>query len=209
MSLRHLTLLAGFVGLVASCTPSTSLVSSWHDSSYQRGSLKRPLVVAAANQQIVRMKIEDELVKGLRAIGVDAASSHAMFPQPELSAATIRDRLPTTDRDSVMVTHLVDVRAETVVVPDQAELYPTAPPAYPRYESWANDYAYSYGVVTSAAYTYETNRKYVLQTNLYDAASEKLVWTAVTESEEPTDLDAAIESFAGVIVKNVQKNGLF
>ncbi len=213
MMSRHLILgVLGFASLLwasTSCTPSTSLVTSWHDPSYRSGALRKPLVVALANRQLVRLKLEDELVRGLRGAGVDAVAGHTLFAQPQLDVATLRDKLPSTDRDSVMVTHLVDVRTETVVVPGEAELYPMPPPDYPRFDSWGNDYAYSYGVVTSPGYTYETNKKYILQTNLDDGKSEKLVWTAVTESQEPTDLDPAIVSFANVIVKDVQKNRLF
>jgi hypothetical protein len=204
---RHMLVLVlvGLLGFAAHCTSSTSVVSSWHDQGYRSGSLHKPLVVAAASTPVVRVKIEDSLVRELRGIGVDAVASHAIFPQSELTAAIIKDKLPSTDRDSVMVTHLVDVKHEVVVVPEQTEVYG----GYPAYaDRWGTYYAHSYTVVTSPAYAYET-KKYILQTNLYDAADEKLVWTVVTESQEPASLDDAIAAFAGVVVKNVEQNRLF
>ena len=56
--------------------------------------------------------------------------------------------------------------------------------------------------------TYDV-RKYVLRTNLYDAKSEKLVWTVLTQSEEPTSFDAAVRSFAGVVVRTAEKDRVF
>jgi len=208
---RHLStlVLVGMLAPIAACTPSTALVTSWHDASYRSGALRKPLVLAVANKGVVRVKLEDALTRGLRGIGVDAVASYTLFPEKDLTAATIKDRLPSTDRDSVMVTRLVDVKRETVVVPAETEVYPLGVGGYPAYASrWDTYYTQSYSVVSSPGYTYET-KKYVLQTNLYEAASEKLVWTAVTESEEPTSLDDAIGSFVGVIVKDVEKNRLF
>jgi len=207
---RHLLtlVLAGLLAPVVHCTSSTALVSSWHDSSYRSGSLRRPLVVAVADKHLVRVKLEDQLARGLRGAGIDAVASYTMFPQKELLAETIKDRLPSTDRDSVMITHLVDVKVENVVVSGDTEVYPMAAADYPRYGTWGTYYTYSYGVVTSPSYTFET-KKYVLQTKLYDAATEKPVWTATTQSEEPTSLDSAIDAFVGVIVKDVQQNRLF
>lgn len=206
-------LLAGLLSPVLQCTSSTTLVTSWHDQSYRSGALRKPLVLAVANKGVVRVKLEDALARGLRGIGVDAVASYTMFPQKDLTADTIKDKLPTTDRDSVMVTRLVDVKRETVVVPAETEVYPLGvggyPAYYPAYASrWDTYYTQSYSVVSAPGYTYET-KKYVLQTNLYEAVSEKLVWTAVTESEEPSSLDDAIGSFVGVIVKDVEKNRLF
>ena len=80
---------------------------------------------------------------------------------------------------------------------------------YPAYANrWGTYYAQSYTVVMSPGSTYES-QKYELQTNLYNAPNEKLVWTVVTETDEPTSLDEAIDAFAGVVVKNVEKNRLF
>jgi len=209
---RHLLTLV-LVGLLAPavhCTSSTALVSSWHDSSYRSGSLRRPLVVAVANKHLVRVKLEDQLARGLRGVGVDAVASYTMFPQKELLAETIKDRLPSTDRDSVMITHLVDVKLETVSLPAPADYSMTAAGyPYPGYtDRWGTYYSQSYGYVSSPSYTY-ASKKYVLQTKLYDAATDRLVWTVVTQSEESPTLDSAIDDFVGVIVKDVQQNRLF
>jgi len=204
MTSRHLLtlVLGGLVAAAVHCTSSTGLVNSWHDATYRSGSLKKPLVVAVANSGVTRIKIEDGLVHGLRGIGVDAVASYTMFPQKELTAETIKDRLPTTDRDSVMVTHLVDVKLETLMVPAHTEVYP----AYA--DRWGTYYTHSYTVVTAPEYVAQA-KTYVLQTKLWDAASERLVWTAVTESPADASLDSAIQGFADVIVKDVEKNGLF
>ncbi len=191
---------------IASCTSTTTVAGSWRDPSFPGGTLRRPLVVAIANRPVLRLELEDELVYALQRAGVDALASHAIFPERELNVTIVRDRLAQTDRDSMMVTHLVDVKRETVVVPGEAEAYSMVAP-YPRYGTWGAYYTSTYGIVSSPGYTYESKR-YVLQTNLYSLANQRLVWTVVTESEEPTSLDPAIRNFAEVVVNDLERTGV-
>lgn len=191
---------------LAQCA-STSVMTSWHDPTYASGSLRHPLVVALANRPAVRVKLEDALVSALRNAGVDAAASYRVFPEAELTQGAIADKLPTTDRDSLLITHLVDVKIENY------EVSTPAPSYYPSYgDRWGSYYAHSYTVVGSPRYQeYETYdvRKYVLRTNLYDAKSEKLVWTVLTQSETPAAFDTTIRKFAGVVVRTAEKDGVF
>jgi hypothetical protein len=204
--LGYLILAMMVLSAVVSCTPSTQVVASWQDASYRSGSLHRPLVLAVANSPTVRATLEDEFVRQLRGAGVDAMQSYRLLPQqPDLSRiAELKDTLTQAGRDSLLITHLVDVKHEAVYVAPTTEYY--GYPAY--YDRWGGYYAHSYGVVTSPGYVYET-KTYVLETNLYDASTDKRVWTVVTESEQPTSLDSAIHDFVGVIMKDVEAKRLF
>jgi hypothetical protein len=196
--------------LLAGCS-TTKVVTSWHDDSYRSGALRKPLVMAIARKQVIRAKLEDEFVRELRAIGVDAVQSYKMFPElDELKADTIKDKLPGTDRDSILVTHLVDVKKETVYVPARTDVYPMGG-AYSRpgyYDNFGSYYGQSYTVVSSPGYSYEF-KVFVLETNLYAAATDKLVWTVVTETEHTDSIDSAVKDFVGAVVKNVEKNKVF
>jgi len=195
---------------LAGCS-STRLVTSWHDDSFRPGKFSRPLVVALVKKQVIRAKLEDEFARELRTIGVDAVQSYRVFPeQEELNPDTIRGQLPGTGRDSILVTHLVDVKKEIVNVPARTDVYPTggmyAGPGY--YNSFGSYYAQSYSVVSSPAYSYES-KVFVAETNLYDGGTDKLVWTVVTETEEPSSIDSAVTEFVGVVVKDLRKNRIF
>jgi hypothetical protein len=194
---------------LAGCTPSTRLVASWHDPSYRAGELRHPLVLAVTSRATVRAKLEDAFVRQLRAAGVDAMQSYKLVPygeDPNL-IATVKDKLPAAGRDSVLVTHLVDVKAETVFIP-ATDIYGTYGYSYPAYyDRLGAYYTHSYAVVAAPAYTYEY-RTYELETNLYDAATDKLVWTVSTETEEGA-LDDVVKDFVGVVMKDVEKRGLF
>ena len=197
--------LALFGFLLSGCT-ATRLVSSWHDPSLQAGNAGKLLVIALAQQDVLRHKIEDEYVRQLATLGVDAEQSYRTFPdETQIVPETVRLKLPEMGRDSVLVTHLVDVKNERVYV---LEAYPTPTgrqrPLY--YDRFGAYFAHSYGVVSRPGYAFD-QKAYVVESNLY-AASDKMLWTAITETKEPDSLDTAIRDFVGVITADMKKNGL-
>jgi hypothetical protein len=205
---RFLLLVIGMLFL-AGCS-STRIVTSWKDESLPSGSFKKPLILAVASRQVIRAKLEDEFVRELRAIGVDAQQSYKVFPDLNgVSPDTIRDRFPDLDRDSALVIHLTTVKRETVDVPPQATVYPvggySGPGYYNRFGSY---YTQAYGVNFTPGHTYEF-KIYVLETNLYDGKTEKLVWTVATETEDPVSVDSAVYDFVGVVMKNIKQSRLF
>jgi hypothetical protein len=200
-------------GLLLSGCAATRLVSSWHDPSLPTGGAAKLLVIALAQQDLLRHKIEDEYVRQLAEVGIDAKQSYRIFPnEKQIVPETVKAKLPEIGRDSVLVTHFVDVKTETVYVPPTIERYPTGPwysggnrPYY--YNNFGSYYNHSYAIVSRPGYTYDY-KIYVVETNLY-AASDKMLWTAITESEESDSLDAAIQDFVEVVTADMKKNGLF
>jgi len=206
---RHLLLLLTGLLFLSGCT-SSRIVASWSDEAYRNGTFKKPLVLAIANKQIIRANLEDEFVKEMRAVGVDAIQSYRLFPgEDNLQPETIKAKLAVNNRDSILVMHLVDVKNETVQVPARTDVYATGGgyggPAH--YNSFGSYYNQSYSVVSSPAYNYDF-KVFVLETNLYDAATDKLAWTVMTETDEPASIDAAIREFVAMVMNNLRKNRL-
>jgi len=205
---RKLPLLLTCLLLLSGCA-SSRIVVSWSDEAYRNGTFKKPLVLAIAKKQIIRANLEDEFVKEMRAVGVDAIQSYRLFPGEELQPEMIISKLAVNNRDSILVMHLVDVKNETVQVPARTEVYTSGGlyggPAH--YNSFGSYYNQSYSVVSSPAYNYEF-KVLVLETNLYDAATDKLAWTVMTETDEPPSIDAAIREFVAMVMQDLRKNRL-
>jgi len=206
---RHLLLVLTGLLFLSGCT-SSRIVASWSDEAYRNGTFKKPLVLAIAKKQIIRANLEDEFVKEMRAVGVDAIQSYRLFPgEDNLQPETIKAKLAVNNRDSILVMHLVDVKNETVQVPARTDVYATGGgyggPAH--YNSFGSYYNQSYSVVSSPAYNYDF-KVFVLETNLYDAATDKLAWTVMTETDEPASIDAAIREFVTMVMNNLRKNRL-
>jgi len=187
---------------------SSRIVVSWSDEAYRNGTFKKPLVLAIAKKQIIRANLEDEFVKEMRAVGVDAIQSYRLFPgQDDLRPEMIVSKLAVNNRDSILVMHLVDVKNETVQVPARTAVHTSGGlyggPAH--YNSFGSYYSHSYSVVSSPAYNYDF-KVFVLETNLYDAATDKLAWTVMTETDEPGSIDAAIREFVTLVMQDLKKN---
>jgi hypothetical protein len=165
------------------------------------------MVMAVVQKDYVRMKLEDEFVAKLGAMGVQAVQSYKFFPDLKaLNADMVKAKTPETGRDSLLVTRLVDVKKETVYVPGSTQYFPGGPPGY--YNNFNTYYASTYSMVTTPGYTYDY-KVYTLETNLYDASTHKLIWTAVTETEETSSVDSALIGFAETVTKNLKKSNLF
>ena len=110
VKIRVLLLLLTCLLFLSGCA-STRIVASWSDEAYRNGQFSKPLILATSKKQIIRSKAEDGFVQELRAIGVDAVQSYKFFPGMEdLRPDLIKAKLSGSDRDSILVIHLVDVK---------------------------------------------------------------------------------------------------
>jgi hypothetical protein len=55
---------------------------------------------------------------------------------------------------------------------------------------------------------YATDKTYFLETNLYDAATEKLVWSAQSETVNPGSIDKFVQDYPKKLIAQMVKDGL-
>lgn len=193
------------VGAVFSACSTTTLLTSWNDSTVKSYTLKKPLVIAIVRTPLVRKRLEGEFVQSFKKIGIDAVPSYTAFEDFEaLKPELVKAKLPSLGCDSMLVIRLLDVKQETVHVPARTDVY--ARPAY--YGSYGGYYANSYSVVSSPAYNY-VEKVYVAETNIYDAIEGKLIWTGATETEDTSSIDSAIADFTRVLMKDIRAKSIF
>jgi hypothetical protein len=180
---------------------ATRLTTSWRDDSLKTGQIKKPMILAIVEKKVVRARLEDEFVKSLREMGVEAVQSYKTLPDLKgIDAAAVKANLIENGRDSVLAIKLVDTKKETVQVPG------TITPIYSNFGSF---YSGTTSAVYMPGYSYDY-KIYSIQNNLYTVSDEKLVWTGVSESEEETgSVDDALRNFAEFIAKSMKKQGVF
>jgi hypothetical protein len=205
----RLVLLALVVTVFSGCS-TTTLLTSWNDSTVQSYTLKKPLVVAIVRTPLIRKKLEDEFVKSFQKIGINAVPSYTIFPEiGDLAPDAVKARLPSIGRDSILVIRLLDVKQETVHVPARTDVYAGggyARPAY--YGSYGGYYANSVSIVSSPAYNY-VEKKYVAESNIYDAIDGKMIWTGATETEDTKSIDSAVADFTTILMKDIRAKSIF
>lgn len=184
-------IVAALAVLAAACA-TTQLSAVWRDDGYQ-GHPKNILMIAAVKNVTYRRSIEQEFVRQLKARGVNAVAAFTVFPGDEtIDKATVVAKIQELGSDAVLVSKFVEQKTVTSYVP-------SAPSGHPGY--YGSMYGY-YSYTPAPGYTV-TDEYAVLVTNLYDAKTERLVWTAMSETYLGSINEKLIPSFVETILKKL------
>jgi hypothetical protein len=189
--------------LLISCA-TTKLTHVWTDEAYHGAPFSHVLVVGVSDEERVRRSFEDEFVKRLKEIGIEGVASAAAIPSDQkLEKKAIVSAVERFGVDAVLVTHLLGV--------DKKETYHRESTHYrPSPYHYGGYYGY-YGNVYSYAHSpgyYTTHVTVRLETNLYEAETEDLIWSGKSETLDPKSKPEMIDSVINVVVKNLQKDKL-
>jgi hypothetical protein len=195
--LLNMRIILGILALTAillnGCS-QTRVTSVWVDPEYQGDGIDNVFVVGVSRDSSLRRIFEDEFVALFKQRGVNAISSYRVLPDKDLQDEKMLDsKLKEADSDTILMTRLIDIRKDTQYIPPD---YVYAPPAH-YYGGWHGYYNRAYMVSPGYTVEYETA---VLETNLYDLKSDKLIWSA--RSDAPTDgkMGKHIKDFARSII---------
>ena len=186
--------------LVTACA-STQLTSVWKDPSYQTRPAKI-MVVGVAKNPLNRRLFEDEFVQQLKSRGTDAIASYTVLSDEQQGdPAAIAKKVTELGADTVLITRLVSKKIVQVYVPGS----PYYPP--PFYGTWPDYYGYGYRYMYTPGYIADDEYA-VIETNLYEAKSNKLIWAASSETGINNSDQNLIQSYIGVMVKTMIGLGL-
>ena len=160
------------------------------------------MVIGVSKSAMNRRIFEDEFVRQLQARGVEAVASYTVLPdRKQDDQAAIAARVMEQQADTVLITRLVSKKKVQVYVPGTAYY----PPSH--YGRWRDYYGYGYQAIYSPGYM--TEDEYALiETNLYDAVSDKLIWAASSETGIRGSDRKLIHSFIGTMVNAMSENNL-
>jgi hypothetical protein len=186
--------------LLSACA-TTQVKSVWKDPAYF-GRPSRIMVIAVSKEPITRRIVEDEFVLQLKTRGVDAIASYSILPdRSQNDQAIISKMVVQLEADSVLISRLVSKRSVRVYYPATVAYRP------PHYGKWHAYYRDGYEMINTPGYT--TKYEYALmETNLYDAASENLLWAATTETGVNNLNQTLIKPYIGSILSIMAESGL-
>ena len=189
------------IAMLLTACASTQLTSVWKDPSYQTRPAKI-MVVGVAKNPLNRRLFEDEFVQQLKSRGTDALASYTVLSDEQQGdPAAIAKKVAELGADTVLITRLVSKKIVQVYVPGS----PYYPP--PFYGTWPDYYGYGYRYMYTPGYIAEDEYA-VIETNLYEAKSNKLIWAASSETGISDSDQSLIQGYIGVMVKNMIGLGL-
>ena len=195
---KHVLLALTLTVLVSGCGSGTNVVQSWRDPdvTVEVGSIKKMLVIALLRDEATRRMAEDEIVSQLP--GRAVSSYLYLGPLPtELEMEPFMERLRTDGFDGLMIMRLAEVETQQTYVPGSYPAYYGSPYGY---------YGYSYPMYASPGYV-QTDQYYRVETNFYSVATEKLVWSGVTSSFNPTSLTGTLDDIVKAIREKMEFEG--
>ena len=196
-------ILAGaLVMLLAGCA-STEITTAWKDKAYTGGQLKNVMVIAVSEKLETRRMFEEHFVESFKSHGVNAVAGISKFPtDKEVKTEVIKSKAQKLGMEAVFITHLVGVEEKEIYHPPTYDAYP---PSYYRHfghyynnASWQHRYS-GYHSIHEAVH---------LESNLYNTATEALIWMASSETLDAKDVEQVIDSLSIEVMKNLKKNGL-
>ncbi len=198
-----LIVIAAAAVLIASCA-TTEVTSVWKDESYH-GKPHKVLVQAVLKKPVNRRIVEDEFVRRFRSSGIEAMAAYRVLPGEELATEkALAQQLKAGGFDTLLLMRLTGTKEEQHIVPGTVTQQPVYPAA-PQYGGWPGYYGTGYTAVYSPAYTVE-ERYAVAETSLYDTHTEKLIWTATSETLISGNSQEQIKAYVRVMMDSLRKN---
>lgn len=199
---KILIFVVGLMSVLLTSCSTTHMKTVWKDPSYL-GHPKKIMVIAVAKEPINRRIYEDEFVLQLKAHGTDAIASYTTLADKlQDDQVAIAKMVKELGADTVLISRLVSKRSVQVYYPATISHWPHY------YGRWPDYYLHGHELIHSPGYS--TNYEYVLmETNLYDSHTDKLLWATTTETGMDRANEDVIQSYIETILNIMAEHGLF
>jgi hypothetical protein len=185
--------------IMAGCNTS-KITTSWKADNAATQKYNKVLVLGLIkeNDRSIQEKMENHFVGDLQELGYNAVSSlkeygPKVFDKMEEAAAI--EKLKNSGVDAVLTIVLMDKEKERQYFP-------------PNYFNRFWGYSYSrYQLIYEPGY-YVTSTKYYWETNFYEMATQKLLYSVQTKSFDPANAESMGHEYGRIIVKNMVKKNI-
>lgn len=203
--------LAIWLVFLCACSPSTRITGSWVEPSAKGQSVqgKRVFIASLTRNMEVRTKLENALAEQANQRGIAAVKSTEHF-SPDFyqnipTENNLLKQIRNTGSNAILTISLINKESETRYVPGTNSYAPF--PYYGWYGGFYSYFNYWRPRFYDPGY-YVTDKTYFMETNLYDIASNKLIWSAQSETINPGSIDNFVRTYPKVLVSQLIKDGL-
>ena len=195
--------------LLQACASSTQITASWKKP--ETVSTKSNILVAALTRNLeAKNTVEGALAYSFKNVGLEVTSGGELFAPNftddiSKNKDVMLEKIRNNGNDAILTITLLDQQTETRYVPGAATYAPAM--RFNFYGGFYSYYNYRYPAVYDPGY-YTQDKTYFLETNLYDADTEELLWSAQSRTYNPNNLDQFAEEFANLMVDRLKREGL-
>lgn len=186
---------------------STDISASWMGDNHEPQKYKKLLVIGMSTNVAARATVEDELVYFMRLKGINAISASSVMPPDRAIVSEPHDvqkaKLVAEGFDGIFAISLLEKTESTKYVQGSSAYAPaTFYGGY--YGSFYSYYPYMYSNVYQPGY-YASSETIFMNTSLFDVDSGDLLWSAQSETTDPSSLDNFANSYAKSMVTHLLK----
>jgi hypothetical protein len=209
-TLKNISLLLVCLLAISACSTSTSITSSWRKPNATANGYRNIFIAAISSNIPAKQAVESGLQAELQKRGLTVTKSVDVFP-PNFSNQTgaqrelILSKIQATNADGIVTVALLKKENETRFVPGGGGWNPGL--RYGYYNRFWNYYNNWYPYLYAPGY-YDESQVYYLETNLYDAKTEELIWAAQSETYDPSNINSFIKGYVKSTLERMQKDGL-
>ncbi len=180
--------------MTLSCASPMRMTDNWRNSTYKGPAFKKIMVVALTKQEDLRRPIENEFAKQLRSRGVEVATCHEYFPDPDKA----------TREELVRVSQGMGIEAYLIgrVLGSGTDIQ-TYGPADTTVDSMS--YLPWFGPGPQMTRQREA---VTLESRLYDGKTTGIVWRSTVDAVNPSGSDNQISRFVSLVVKALRDKKL-
>ncbi len=196
--LFSITLVLSFVA----CAPKARVMQSWVDPTRTEYAANDILVLGVIRSEVSLKLWENVFVDQFIKMGVRAKASHKVIGNvPEPDRVIIEAAIKKAGASSVLITHIVSSKSKTYTHRGAIHSRPGM------YEDLHVYYGHTYRTVSTPPSDI-THTLVRLESNLYDAATASLVWSAQSEVLDPNLLRTDYDLITGILIADMKKNGV-
>lgn len=195
--------------ILSSCaSTSTVITGSWEKPDVEKK--YDNLIVEAFTPQVeVKEALQLQMTTELIENGIYAAINEKPLPpapvEDDKDRQDIMNGIKENGADGILTIAIIDKAAESRYTPGPGRYAPY--PRYPYYGSFWGYYDYWYPHFHRPGY-YSLENVYYIETNIFDAESEELIWSAQSKTYESTNLETFSEDYAKEVVEEMIEDGI-
>ncbi|UNY99622.1 hypothetical protein MQE36_04570 [Zhouia spongiae] len=202
--------------VICACGSNTSITGAWtNKEKIESKNYNSVFIAVLSSNTAAKILLEDQLGYDAQQAGIKVIKSHNTFrstftKENKPSKEDLLSVIKGTNSETIFTVVLKDKESETRYVPGTTN-YAMGYTPLGYYNYYGNFWGY-YNTIYPYAYDpgyYTTDKIYYLESNLYDANTEELLWSAQSKTYNPSDLDSFVESYTKVIMKELVKDGIF
>jgi len=209
--MKKILIIAGLTTFLLGCAPATRITGSWKNPKPAAKEYRTVFVAALTGNTIAKSTVEKNMAEALTNAGVSVIKSIDEFPpsysKDSIPKAELMTKVKSGGAQAILTISLLKKETEERFVSGLDYSY--APMArFGYYGNFWGYYNHWYPYVYAPGY-YREDEVHYLETNLYDAETEALLWSAQSETYAYSGFNAVSKEFAKIIVDKMKTDGIF